>query len=135
LKAASKNATFAPVGWGMNDSLNQLGLLFITQLVLTLYGAGLRRPFGSLATIKNAPGWLRTNRSLVFVLDIVFVAFLLFMWWRLFHVLDLWIFLIAFFAFAAIGTLLANRVNLLKSSAISLATALLAIYVVLGEGS
>ena len=119
----------------MNDYLNQLGLLFITQLVLTLYGAGIRRPFGSLETIKDAPDWLRTNRSLVLVLDIIFVAFLLFMWWRLLHVLDVWTLLISFFVFAAIGTLLANHVNLIKSSAISLAGALLAIYVVLGDGA
>jgi len=124
-----------PKGAGMNDLLDHLGLLLITQLVLTLYGAGLRRPFGSLATIKDAPGWLRTSRGLVLVLDIVFVAFLFFMWWRLLHVLDVWMFLIAFFVFAAIGTMLANRVNLIKSSAISLAGALLAIYVVLGDGS
>jgi len=124
-----------PKGAGMNDLLDHLGLLLITQLVLTLYGAGLRRPFGSLATIKDAPGWLRTSRGLVLVLDIVFVAFLFFMWWRLLHVLDVWMFLIAFFVFAAVGTMLANRVNLIKSSAISLAGALLAIYVVLGNGS
>ena len=119
----------------MNDYLNQLGLLFITQLVLTLYGAGIRRPFGSFETIKDAPDWLRTNRSLVLVLDIIFVAFLLFMWWRLLHVLDVWTLLIGFFVFAAIGTLLANHVNLIKSSVISLAGALLAIYVVLGDGA
>src|ERR1700739_3456661 len=105
----------------MNDYLNQVGLLFITQLVLTLYGAGLRRPFGSLETIKEAPSWLRARKSLVLVLDIIFVAFLLFMWWRLLHMLDLRAFLIGFFVFAAIGTLLANHINLIKSSVISLA--------------
>jgi hypothetical protein len=119
----------------MHDFLNQLGLLFITQLVLTLYGAGLRRPFGSLATIKDAPDWLRTRRGPVLVLDTAYAAFLLFMWWRLLHVLDLPTFLIAFFVFAAIGTLLANHISLIKSSAISLAGALIAIYVVLGGGA
>jgi hypothetical protein len=119
----------------MSDSLDQLGLLFITQLVLTLYGAGLRRPFGSLATVQDAPGWLRTSRGPVLLLDIIFVAFIFFMWWRLLHELDLPIFLIAFFVFAAVGTLLSNHVDLIKSSAISLVGALLAIYVVLGDGS
>jgi hypothetical protein len=122
-------------GWGMNDSLAQLGLLFITQLVLTLYGAGLRRPFGSLRTIADVPVWLRRSRGLVMVLDTVFVVFLVVMWWRLLHVLDLRAFLIGFFVFAAIGALLAHHVNLLKSSAISLAGALLAIYVLFGDGS
>jgi hypothetical protein len=119
----------------MNDSLDQLGLLFITQLVLTLYGAGLRRPFGSLETVRETPDWLRVRRSLVLALDIVFVAFLLFMWWRLLQVMELRTFLIAFFVFAAVGTLLAHHVSLIKSSAISLVGALLAIYVVFGDGS
>jgi len=118
----------------MNDSLDRLGLLLITQLVLTLYGAGLRRPFGSLKTIHGAPSWLRNRASLVLVLDTIFVAFLVFMWWRLLHELDLRTFLIAFFVFAAIGTLLANHVKLLKSSVISLVGALLAIYVIFGDG-
>jgi hypothetical protein len=119
----------------MNDSFAQLGLLFITQLVLTLYGAGLRRPFGSLQTVEDAPPWLRDRGSVVLVLDSIFVAFLVFMWWRLLHELNLRTFLIAFFVFAAVGTLLANHINLNKSSAISLVGALLAIYVVFGDGS
>jgi hypothetical protein len=119
----------------MNDSLVQLGLLFVTQLVMTLYGAGLRRPFGSLRTIQDAPNWLRTSRGLIPMLDTIFVAFLLFMWWRLLHVLELRIFLLGFFVFGAVGTLLAHHVSLLKSSAISLVGALLAIYVVFGDGS
>jgi hypothetical protein len=119
----------------MSDSLDQLGLLFITQLVLTLYGAGLRRPFGSLETVTESPDWLRVSRRFVLVLDIIFVAFILFMWWHVLQVMDLRTFLIAFFVFGAVGTLLAHHVNVIKSSAISLAGALLAIYVVLGDGS
>jgi uncharacterized membrane protein YeiH len=119
----------------MNDFLAQLGLLFIAQLVLTLYGAGLRRPFGSLKTIEGAPRWLRDRGKLVLLLDSTFVAFLLFMWWRQLHELDLRIFLIGFFVFAVFGTLLANHINLLKSSAISLVGALLAIFVIFGDGS
>jgi hypothetical protein len=119
----------------MGDSVGQLGLLFITQLVLTLYGAGLRRPFGSFKTIEDAPPWLRERGDFVLAVDSIFVAFLAFMWWRLLHGLDLLTFLIAFFVFAAVGTLLANHLNVIKSSAISLACALLAIYVVFGDGS
>jgi hypothetical protein len=119
----------------MSDSLDQLGLLFITQLVLTLYGAGLRRPFGSLETVVDSPDWLRLSRRFVLVVDSVFVAFIFFMWWRLLHVMELRAFLIGFFIFAAVGTLLAHHVSVIKSSAISLVGALLAIYVVLGDGS
>ena len=119
---------------GMIDSLNQLGLLLVTQLVLTLYGAGLRRPFGSLKSVRNVPDWLREYRIPVLMADIAFVAFLLFMWQRLIQTLDLQTFLIAFFAFGAIGTLLARHVNVIKSAAISFFGALLAIYVVLDKG-
>jgi ABC-type arginine/histidine transport system permease subunit len=49
--------------------------------------------------------------------------------------LDLAIFLIGFFVFAAIGTLLAHRVNLFKSSAASFAGMLVAIYLVLHSGT
>ena len=55
---------------GMNNYLDYLGLMFATQLVLTLYGAGLRRPFGSLETIREAPEWLRKNRIPILVLDV-----------------------------------------------------------------
>jgi len=121
--------------YGMSDSLDQLGLLLVTQLVLTLYGAGVRRPFGSLESVKNVPDWLRKHRIPVLLADIAFVVFLLFMWWRLIQTLDLQTFIIAFFAFGAIGTLLAHHVNLTKSAAISFICALLAIYVVLDGGS
>jgi hypothetical protein len=100
-----------------------------------MYGAGLRRPFGSLETIADAPHWMRTRTSLVLVIDILFVVFLFFMWYRLIHLLDLRIFLIAFFVFAAIGTLLAHYVDVIKSSAASIAGVLVAIYLILGNGS
>jgi hypothetical protein len=119
----------------MHDTVAQLSLLFVTQMVLTLYGAGLRRPFGSLGTIEDAPDWLRKSEKLALMVDIIFVVFLMFMWWRLLHVMQLGTFLIAFFVFAAVGTYLANHIDLIKSSAISLAGALLAIFVVFGDGS
>ena len=114
---------------GVNNFLDQLGLMLVTQLVLTLYGAGLRRPFGSLESVKGVPDWLRTHRIPVLVLDVFFIIFLLFMWWRLINVLDLLSFLVCFFAFAVVGTLLANRIDLIRSSAMSLAGVLLALYV------
>jgi len=114
---------------GMNNYLDYLGLMFATQLVLTLYGAGLRRPFGSLETIREAPEWLRKNRIPILVLDVFFVVFLLFMWWRLIQVFDLMTFLASFFAFAFLGTQLAHRIDLLTSTALSFVGVMLAIYV------
>jgi hypothetical protein len=52
-------------------------LILMTQLVLTLYGAGLRRPFGSLQTVQFLPRWLRRSHALVLVADILFVAFMI----------------------------------------------------------
>ena len=114
----------------MNTYLDHLGLMFVTQLVLTLYGAGLRRPFGSLESVKEVPDWLRTHRIPVLVLDIFFIGFLLFMWWRLINVLDLLTFLASFFVFAVVGTLLANRIDLIRSSAVSFAGVLIAFHVI-----
>src|SRR5439155_20033026 len=114
---------------GMKIYLDHLGLMFVTQLVLTLYGAGVRRPFGSLESVKEVPAWLRRHRIPVLVLDVFFVIFLLFMWWRLINVLDLMTFLVSFFAFAFVGTLLANRIDLIRSSAISFVGVWIALYV------
>ena len=114
----------------VNNYLDHLGLMFVTQLVLTLYGAGLRRPFGSLESVKGVPDWLRTHRIPLLVLDVFFVAFLLFMWWRLINVLDLLTFLASFFAFAVVGTLLANRIDLIRSTAVSFVGVLIAFYVI-----
>jgi hypothetical protein len=119
----------------MSDSLQPLSLLFITQLIFTMYGAGVRRPFGSLESIKEAPDWIRARKGLVLAADLFVVVFLCFMWYRLIRMLDLWTFLIAFFVFAALGTLLAHRVDLFKSSAASFAGMLVAIYLVLSNGS
>ncbi|MEA2997692.1 MAG: hypothetical protein QOG74_3241 [Alphaproteobacteria bacterium] len=119
----------------MSDSLQPLSLLFITQLIFTMYGAGLRRPFGSLETIKEAPDWIRMRKGLVLAADLLVVAFLCFMWYRLIKMLDLGIFLVGFFVFAAIGTLLAHRVNLFNSSVASFAGILVATYLILNSGS
>jgi hypothetical protein len=103
--------------------------MFVTQLVLTLYGVGVRRPFGSLESVKDFPHWLRRHRISVLVLDVFFVVFLLFMWWRLINGLDLLTFLASFFAFAVVGTLLANRIDLIRSTAASFVGVLIAFYV------
>jgi hypothetical protein len=100
--------------------LETLALMLGTQLVLTLYGAGLRRPFGSLRTIRTAPSWLRETRVLVLAADLAFAAFVIAMWVHLFDRLDLVSFVISFFAFAAVGTWLSHRVALLPSLCLTL---------------
>jgi hypothetical protein len=95
--------------------LETLALMLGTQLVLTLYGAGLRRPFGSLRTVRTAPSWLRETPALVLAVDLAFAAFVVAMWIHLFDRLDLAGFLISFFAFGAVGTWLSHRVALLPS--------------------
>ena len=69
--------------------LETLALMLGTQLVLTLYGAGLRRPFGSLRTVRTAPSWLRETPALVLAGDLAFAAFVVAMWIHLFDRLDL----------------------------------------------
>jgi hypothetical protein len=100
--------------------LETLALMLGTQLVLTLYGAGLRRPFGSLRTIRTAPAWLRETPALVLAADLAFAAFMVAMWIHLFGRLDLVGFLISFFVFAAVGTWLSHRIPLLPSLCLSL---------------
>ena len=57
---------------------NLIVMLFATQLVFALYGAGVRRPFGSLVTIADLPRRLRRATALTVAADLVFVAFLVF---------------------------------------------------------
>lgn len=108
--------------------LETLALMLGTQLVLTLYGAGLRRPFGSLRTVRTAPPWLRETPVLVLAADLAFAAFVIAMWIHLFDRLDLVSFLISFFAFAAAGTWLSYRVGLLPSLCLSLLCAAAMVY-------
>jgi hypothetical protein len=111
----------------MPTTLETLALMLGTQLVLTLYGAGLRRPFGSLRTIMTAPPWLRET-SLVLAADLAFAGFVVAMWIHLFNRLDLIGFLISFFVFAAVGTWLSHRITLLPSLGLSLLCAAVMVY-------
>ena len=109
--------------------LETLALMLGTQLVLTLYGAGLRRPFGSVRTVSTAPPWLRETPVLVLAADLAFAAFVIAMWIHLFDRLDLVSFVISFFAFAAVGTWLSHRVALLPSLCLTLCCiAVMALY-------
>lgn len=59
----------------MTELATYLSLLFATQLVLHLYGAGLRRPFGSLASVPTVPSWLRQARNIVWIAAWLFVTY------------------------------------------------------------
>jgi hypothetical protein len=115
-------------------SIELLGLMLGTQLILTLYGAGLRRPFGSLRTVKTAPAWLRENNAPVLIADLVFAAAMLGTWAYLFTRLDLLPFLVSFFLFAALGGFLSHRVGLLHSLLVSVICAMVVAYLMLHQG-
>ncbi len=112
----------------MVPDLQTIGLMLGTQLVLTLYGAGLRRPFGSLRTVRTAPSWLRETPALVLAGDLAFAVFVVAMWIHLFNRLDLIGFLASFFAFAAVGTWLAHRIGLTPSFWLALGCAAVMVY-------
>ena len=114
--------------------LESLGLMLGTQLVLTLYGAGLRRPFGSLRTVKTAPEWLRSTPALVLVADLAFAAFDIAMWIYLLNRLDLLSFLLSFFVFAGVGTYLAHRISLARSALLAVFCIAVMLYAILNPG-
>ena len=101
-------------------TIETLALMLGTQLVLTLYGAGLRRPFGSLRTVRTAPAWLRETPAVVLAADLAVEAGVIAMWIHLFGRLDPVSFLVSFFVFAAAGTWLSYRITLLPSLGLSL---------------
>lgn len=99
--------------------LNYLAALFATQMVLHIYGAGLRRPFGSMATVSFLPRWLRESHNLVFFVDCLFVVYILVMWvvlaGRLGFATAIWCGLV----FSLIGDYLSLRLGLVASLFIS----------------
>jgi hypothetical protein len=70
--------------------LNNTSLIVLTQLVLWLYGAGLRRPFGSLDTVSVLPHWLKYADRFVLAADIVFAIFVVAMWGIIFWINSFW---------------------------------------------
>jgi len=102
---------------------NLIAMLFATQLVFALYGAGIRRPFGSLATIAELSPRLRDASRLTLAADLLFVVFLISMWWFFIGRMGLLQFLFMAIVFAAIGNYLSHRITLVPSFFISLALA------------
>jgi hypothetical protein len=105
------------------DGLIWPAALLATQLVAVLYGAGIRRPFGSLKTISTAPGWLRSADALVLAADAAFVVFLLLSWIAIYPSLGLLWFLILFIVGWLIGAFFEARIRLGPSLWISIVLA------------
>lgn len=89
--------------------------LLATQLVLHLHGAGLRRPFGSVASVSFLPQWLRRADSLVFAIDCVITIYVILMWILLARELGLLATLVFGTIFSAIGDFLSARISLVWS--------------------
>ncbi len=105
--------------------------LCATQLVFSLYGAGLRRPFGSLATIADPPDGLRQSKWAAIAADLAFLTFLFVMWGILITQMNIVTFIILAFVFAVIGDYLSQRIRLVPSFYISLVLAACAIALVI----
>ncbi|MBR0856648.1 hypothetical protein [Bradyrhizobium liaoningense] len=102
-------------------------LIASTQLVLTLYGAGLRRPFGSLRTVSFMPIWLRSSDLYVFPADLAFLALIVSMWVIILSSTSVPYALVTGLVFYMLGDHLAHRIDLKKSFFISVALSCLSI--------
>ena len=91
-------------------------LIVITQTVLALYGAGLRRPFGSVKTVYFLPKKLREANKLVLTADLVFTAFIITMWITIFHVSStIWYPVVSGLVLFSVGNLISDRVGIVRS--------------------
>jgi hypothetical protein len=97
--------------------------LLATTIVLWLYGAGLRRPFGSLRTISQLSASLRQSRAILWV-DWLYVAFITTMSVLLIWYLPIWQLAIAGPMAYIIAENLAHRIKIVPSFYIAGAMAL-----------
>lgn len=109
--------------------LKPIVALLATMLVCGLYGAGLRRQFGSLPKIPDVPRQLWHLKRWVLITDWIFTSFILTMMICLFMQMNFWTFLIFGYLFYLLGE--SYKIKLLPSFYISVALALLAIALVL----
>jgi hypothetical protein len=113
----------------MSDFLDTAGLvvaLLSTQLVFTLYGAGVRRPFGHLPKIPEIPHYLWRANKAVIVVDYFFSLFVLIMMLSLFSRMNVFVFIFFSSAFYVLGELLTHKIRFVPSFFASLALAVLA---------
>ena len=99
--------------WGIKRMLDTAAL-FATVLVLWLYGAGLRRPFGSLVTVQSLPAGLRYSKLISWA-DWFFVAFIISMLTLLAWHLPFWVFLVVSIATHIFADWLATRLTIVPS--------------------
>jgi hypothetical protein len=117
----------------MSDFLDTASLvvaLLSTQLVFTLYGAGVRRPFGHLPKIPDVPRYLWRANSAVMVIDFLFALFVIVMMLSLYSRMNVFAFIFFSSAFYVLGELLTYRIKLVPSFFASLAFAVLAVMLV-----
>jgi hypothetical protein len=105
--------------------------LFATQLVIYLYGAGVRRPFGSLATISDLPWRLRRASVSTKVADCIFVVFAFCMWAIFLTQMNLLILFFLAVVFSIIADSLSHQIRIVPSFFISVAFFVAAIFLVL----
>ena len=117
----------------MSELLDTAGLvvaLLSTQLVFTLYGAGVRRPFGHLPKIPDVPRYLWHASKAVMVVDSFFALFVFVMMLSLFSRMNVFAFLFFSGAFYVLGEALSYKIRLVPSFFASLALAVLAVMLV-----
>ena len=103
-------------------------VLFLTQMIFTLYGAGLRRPFGSLTGLTKAPPLLHKARFIIVVADILFAAFIVFMWTSLITRMYLWVFISVWVVGLIIGSELNRRIPFIPSALIAAALGVMCLW-------
>jgi len=90
------------------------------MLVVTLYGAGLRRPFGSLPRIPDVPYRLWNSRWTILAADCLFAAFVLAMLFKIWQRISATAFILLFAILYVAGHKLSYKIPLLPSFFISL---------------
>jgi hypothetical protein len=117
----------------MSDFLDMVCLmvaLLSTQLVFTLYGAGVRRPFGHLPKIPDVPRYMWNASKAIWVADCLFAIFVFIMTISLFSRMNVFAFLFFSSTFYIFGELLTYKIRLVPSFFISLALAVLSVALV-----
>ena len=117
----------------MSDFLDTSSLILAllgTQLVFTLYGAGVRRPFGHLPKIPDVPRSLWYAGKAVRVVDCLFSIFVLIMMLSLFSRMNVLAFIFFSCAFYIFGELLTYKIRLLPSFFVSLVLAVVSVVLV-----
>jgi hypothetical protein len=105
--------------------------LLATALVWGLYGAGVRRPFGSLPRIPDVPRWLWHYKRRIQIADWIFAAFITTMLIVLFFHMNFVALMLCGVLFFGAADLLSYKIRLIPSFYIAVVLALLAIALVM----